>query len=141
MINKPVSKITVLSAMLLAGVVNAQEFYTCVPKKNWWKDTIKESVPSVDSLKNVIRESVKNGIKDEKERFVFVRAIRAKETYIDLQPGSYRILYGGDILFSFDAFGGSVFSIGGGIVVVSNGLNMKIGAIPQHDLYNLYILK
>ncbi len=41
---KKTSKITLLSAMLVATMVNAQEFYTCVPKKSWWGDVIRENV-------------------------------------------------------------------------------------------------
>ena len=41
---KTTSKITLLSAMLVATMVNAQEFYTCVPKKSWWGDVIRENV-------------------------------------------------------------------------------------------------
>jgi len=44
MIKKQISKITMMASLLLAGMVNAQEFYTCVPKKSWWSDVMTESV-------------------------------------------------------------------------------------------------
>ena len=51
MINKRISKITLLSAMLVTGVVNAQEFYTCVPKKN---TIMNININNVDELAKAI---------------------------------------------------------------------------------------
>ncbi len=44
MIKKQISKISMLASLLVASTINAQEFYTCVPKKSWWKDVMTESV-------------------------------------------------------------------------------------------------
>ena len=41
--NNKISKITMLASLLVAGMVNAQEFYTCVPKKDWWIDIVKQA--------------------------------------------------------------------------------------------------
>ena len=109
MINKRVSKVTLLSAMLIAGIVNAQEFYTCVPKKSWWKDTIKESIPSEEILKE-IKESLSNNFQNaDKLAEIIAKGIRnSKKTVwkkiVDLkitspisdfkqvlQPGYYRV--------------------------------------------------
>lgn len=40
--NNRISKITILTALFIGGIVNAQEFYTCVPKRNWWLDIVRE---------------------------------------------------------------------------------------------------
>ena len=40
--NKKISKISMVASLLVAGIVNAQEFYTCVPKKDWWIDVVRE---------------------------------------------------------------------------------------------------
>ncbi len=40
--NNKISKITILTALFIGGIVNAQEFYTCVPKRNWWLDIVRE---------------------------------------------------------------------------------------------------
>ncbi len=54
---KKTSKITILASLLVATMVNAQEFYTCVPKQNWWKSTIQMSVPnSSTELNSLIKE-------------------------------------------------------------------------------------
>ena len=39
-----INKKILLASMLTANLVAAQEYYTCVPKKDWWKSTIKESI-------------------------------------------------------------------------------------------------
>ncbi len=66
---KKTSKITIIASLLVASVVNAQEFYTCVPKKSWWKDTMGESirnnVPSADSLAEAVAKGMKSLQKDE----------------------------------------------------------------------------
>ena len=106
---KKTSKITMITALVLAGVVNAQEFYTCVPKKSWWKDTIKESIPSQEILKE-IKESLSNNFQNaDKLAEIIAKGIRnSKKTiwkkivYLKitspisdfkqvLQPGYYRV--------------------------------------------------
>ncbi len=65
---KKTSKITLLIAMLVATMVNAQEFYTCVPKKSWWKDTINESVSNSLQNPDKLAEIIANGIVNSKEK-------------------------------------------------------------------------
>ncbi len=78
MINKQISKITLLSAMLLAGVVNAQEFYTCVPKKSWWKD--------------IMTESIKDGQKKIWSKIIDLQITSPLDKFKGwLQPGNYRV--------------------------------------------------
>ncbi len=37
-----INKKILLASMLVTNLVSAQEYYTCVPKKDWWKNMIKE---------------------------------------------------------------------------------------------------
>ena len=71
---KKTSKITLLSAVLLAGVVNAQEFYTCVPKKSWWIDVVKSGQKK--SWDKIIHLTPSSGQSQFKQY---------------LQPGRYRV--------------------------------------------------
>ncbi len=41
MMKKQISKVSMLASLLVATMVKAQEFYTCVPKKSWWIDVVK----------------------------------------------------------------------------------------------------
>lgn len=61
---KKTSKITLLSAMLVASTINAQEFYTCVPKQNWWRSTIQTSVPNVDAIADAVARAIRNNNKE-----------------------------------------------------------------------------
>ena len=97
MINKRISKITMVTTLLMAGVVNAQEFYTCVPKKSWWKDTIKESVPSANDIANAMPKSNNQPV--------------SWSTILNLRPSSYQdefkqTLYPGKYRVSAAAAGG-----------------------------------
>lgn len=68
--NNKISKITMVASLLVVGIVNAQEFYTCVPKKDW--------------LKNTIKESVKEQKKEEWKLIDSVDVIKKKNWYEDL---------------------------------------------------------
>ena len=37
-----ISKIILMASLLASGITTAQEFYTCVPKKDWWLDIVRE---------------------------------------------------------------------------------------------------
>ena len=37
-----INKITLLASLFVSGITIAQEFYTCVPKKDWWRKTVNE---------------------------------------------------------------------------------------------------
>ncbi len=65
---KKTSKITILASLLVAGMVNAQEFYTCVPKKSWWKNTMSESIKSSVLSANDIANAVAKGIKESNKK-------------------------------------------------------------------------
>ena len=100
MINKRISKITLLSAMFVAGVVNAQEFYTCVPKKSWWGDVIKSNVPSASDIVNALPKT--NPAPNNPLSW---------QTIISLKPSSYQdefkqTLYPGQYRVSAAAAGG-----------------------------------
>ena len=101
MINKRISKITLLSAMFVAGVVNAQEFYTCVPKKSWWGDVIKSNVPSASDIANALPKT--NPAPNNPLSW---------QTIISLKPSSYQdefkqTLYPGKYRVSAAAAGGA----------------------------------
>ena len=42
--NNKISKITMIGSLLVTGIVNAQEFYTCVPNDDWVKNLVKETI-------------------------------------------------------------------------------------------------
>ncbi len=69
MMKKQISKISMLASLLVATMVNAQEFYTCVPKKSWWGDVIREntsnSLQNADKLAEIIANGIKNARKEE----------------------------------------------------------------------------
>ncbi len=81
MMKKQISKISMLASLLVATMVNAQEFYTCVPKKSWWSD--------------VMSNSVAQGIKEEKKQSLKIIHLTPKskqEEFMQvLEPGRYRI--------------------------------------------------
>lgn len=37
-----INKITLLASLFVSGITIAQEFYTCVPKKDWWRKAVNE---------------------------------------------------------------------------------------------------
>ncbi len=85
---KKTSKITLLSAMLLAGVVNAQEFYTCVPKKSWWGDVIKSNVPSASDIANAIPKP-----QAPTSNWRLIKIIEKVENVnLTLEPGKYKFI-------------------------------------------------
>ena len=52
-----VNKITMLTVLLVTGIVNAQEFYTCVPKKSWWENIVKNNCKNSNHSKwNLIKD-------------------------------------------------------------------------------------
>ena len=91
MMKKQISKVSMLASLLVAGIVNAQEFYTCVPKKSWWGD--------------VIRENVEKGVrKGQRQEWTYITTIDFTKIINDdnlnkdnlsifngfLSPGTYR---------------------------------------------------
>ena len=81
MIKKQISKISMFASLLVATMVNAQEFYTCVPKKSWWKDIMTESVE-----KGIDRTKVKKWILVE-EFYV------GSDKPFPLNSGKYKLEY------------------------------------------------
>ncbi len=86
MMKKQISKISLLSAMLVATMVNAQEFYTCVPKRNWWSDLIKDGV----------EKGVTEGKKEiEENKWETIIDLTTDSNPVELKqallPGKYRV--------------------------------------------------
>lgn len=89
MMKKQISKITMMASLLVASAINAQEFYTCVPKKSWWVDTMSESIRNSVPSANAIAKAVNNP-KNKPSTWKFVREIESGS--IELQSGKYKIM-------------------------------------------------
>ncbi len=48
-----INKMTMLSVLLLSGLVRSQEYYTCVPKKDWWANIVKQNVPTNNKIEGL----------------------------------------------------------------------------------------
>ncbi len=46
-----INKKILLASMLVTNLVSAQEYYTCVPKKNWWLKIVKEGTKKFGIIK------------------------------------------------------------------------------------------
>ena len=111
MMKKQISKISMMASLLVATMVNAQEFYTCVPKKNTCDNSLKFS--NIDELKQAIADGVAQGMKNSgtannnnssSKVWNFIKKIdlsyielelddyTTKEMFItNLEPGKYKI--------------------------------------------------
>ena len=90
--NNKVSKITMLTALFIAGIVNAQEFYTCVPKKSWWNEMIKSNVPNTDNLTKAIAKEITNIQHQSQLKVLDLRITSPLKDFKGfLDPGKYRV--------------------------------------------------
>ena len=87
MMKKQISKITMMASLLLAGMVNAQEFYTCVPKKN---TIMNININNVDELAKAITKGVKENTQEEQWKIVD-KFILKDYCRHDLPFGKYKI--------------------------------------------------
>ena len=95
--------------MLVAGVVNAQEFYTCVPKKNWWKDTIKEGVPSANDIANAVKGAIPQ---QPSSGWKLVKRLEFKNQYLEnMEFGKYKVGFCGKESKSFSILSGERIKI------------------------------
>ncbi len=88
---KTTSKITILASLLVATMVNAQEFYTCVPKKSWWKDTMGESIRNNVPSAHAIANAVAGSIPKPQSGWKLIKKIHLGEIDIPLTFGKYKI--------------------------------------------------
>ena len=97
---KKSSKITILASLLIASTINAQEFYTCVPKKSWWKDTMGESirnnVPSADSLAEAVAKGMKS--LQKKDEWQLITRIDFSKILNDSNLNSQNLVVGDSFL-------------------------------------------
>ena len=77
-----VSKITMLTALFVAGMVNAQEFYTCVPKKSWWENIVKNNCKNSNHSKwNLIKDVNFSNVINQ-----------ITEVKFNISPGKYKLV-------------------------------------------------
>ena len=87
MMKKQISKITMMASLLVATMVNAQEFYTCVPKKSWWSDIIKSNVPSASDIANAIPKP-----QAPTPNWRLIKKGTAPDINLTLEPGKYKFI-------------------------------------------------
>ena len=51
-----INKTILLTCLLVSGLANSQEFYTCVPKKDWWDSMIKSNTITQSDIKKIVKE-------------------------------------------------------------------------------------
>ena len=67
---RKISKIILTASLLASGITTAQEFYTCVPKKDWWVDLVREATlkcPAGEYINNLKCEKCPTGTYSDKE--------------------------------------------------------------------------
>ncbi len=88
-----ISKITILASMLTVNLVAAQEYYTCVPKKDWWANIVKQNVPNASDIRQIVKEEV---IKNLNWRPINLTPnSEVIEFQQKLQPGKYKVIAAG----------------------------------------------
>ena len=95
-----INKRILFACLLVSGIASAQEFYTCVPKKDWWNNMIRNNVVSIDDTEKIVKENVKKIVKEtleekDKERWQLLtkQELRKDMPIIGLSSGSYKFQY------------------------------------------------
>lgn len=88
---KKLSKIIIFTGLLVSRVIVAQEFYTCVPKKDWWIDIVREGSKKEWELVEEIKISYQ-----EKTYDIYVNNNKFKlfsKYKVVLKAGEYKFVY------------------------------------------------
>ena len=72
-----ISKIILAASLLASGITTAQEFYTCVPKRDWWIEMVREGSKKWKKIIHLTPQSPQSDFQQT------------------LQPGKYKVIAAG----------------------------------------------